>query len=75
MASITTTRPASAAPASRDWLRVSKRTLGYGVLLFFAFLYLMPFLLALSASFKTRAEVAASPLALMPAEITTAAWQ
>ena len=76
MASTTTTPPSiSASTSPRDWTKISKRALGYGVLLFFAFLYLMPFLLALSASFKTRAEVAASPLTLMPAEVTTAAWQ
>jgi multiple sugar transport system permease protein len=56
----------------------SKRTgrlFFYAILLFFAFLYLMPFLLAVSASFKTRAEVAANPLGLIPDETTLAAWQ
>ncbi len=55
--------------------RRTRRMLGYAVLLFFAFLYLMPFLLAISASFKTRAEVAANPLGLVPADVTTAAWE
>ena len=55
--------------------RSTRRLLGYGVLLFFAFLYLMPFLLAVSASFKTRAEVAVNPLGLIPDEPTVAAWQ
>jgi multiple sugar transport system permease protein len=55
--------------------RQVRRLLGYAVLLFFAFLYLMPFLLAVSASFKTRAEVAANPLGLIPDVPTTAAWE
>lgn len=55
--------------------RRGRRLLGYAVLLFFAFLYLMPFLLAISASFKTRAEVAANPLGLIPDEVTLAAWE
>jgi multiple sugar transport system permease protein len=56
-------------------VRSIRRFLGYGVLLFFAFIYLMPFLLAVSASFKTRAEVAANPLGLIPDDATMAAWQ
>ncbi len=52
-----------------------RRAIFYAVLLFFAFLYLMPFLLAISASFKTRAEVAASPLVLLPDVPTIAAWE
>jgi multiple sugar transport system permease protein len=55
--------------------RRSRRLLGYAILLFFAFLYLMPFLLAISASFKTRAEVAANPLGLIPDEATLQAWE
>ncbi|MFP4311282.1 MAG: carbohydrate ABC transporter permease [Nitriliruptoraceae bacterium] len=55
--------------------RRTRRLIGYGVLLVFAFLYLMPFLLAISASFKTRAEVAANPLGLIPDEATLQAWQ
>jgi multiple sugar transport system permease protein len=55
--------------------RRSRRMLGYAILLFFAFLYLMPFLLAISASFKTRAEVAANPLGLIPDEATLQAWE
>lgn len=53
----------------------TRRLIFYAILLFFAFLYLMPFLLAISASFKTRAEVAASPLGLIPIEPTLAAWE
>lgn len=67
---------ASAPPATRSALNKRvRRLLGYAVLLFFAFLYLMPFLLAISASFKTRAETAAAPLALIPGEPTLTAWQ
>jgi multiple sugar transport system permease protein len=52
----------------------ARRLVFYAILLFFAFLYLMPFLLAISASFKTRAEVAANPLGLIPEAPTLAAW-
>jgi len=55
--------------------RNGKRLLGYGVLLFFAFLYLMPFVLSISASLKTRAEVAALPLGIIPQQVTLAAWE
>ncbi len=52
-----------------------RRYLGYAVLLFFAFLYLMPFVLAISASFKTRAEVASNPLGVIPDAATLDAWR
>jgi multiple sugar transport system permease protein len=59
----------------RELTKRTKRLIFYAILLFFAFLYLMPFILAVSASFKTRAEVAANPLGVIPDEPTLAAWQ
>jgi multiple sugar transport system permease protein len=75
MATTTSTPVVSGRTGLDRMTRRSRRMLGYAVLLFFAFLYLMPFLLAVSASFKTRAEVASNPLGLIPDEATLQAWQ
>ncbi|MGN6302768.1 MAG: carbohydrate ABC transporter permease [Angustibacter sp.] len=40
--------------------------LGYAVLLFFALVYLFPFLVQVATSFKTQADAAAHPLSLVP---------
>jgi multiple sugar transport system permease protein len=55
-------------PAAARWV-------GYVVLLGFALLYLLPFLLELANSFKTDPDAAAHPLALVPASPSTAAYQ
>jgi multiple sugar transport system permease protein len=57
------------------WYRTGKRIAGYSVLIFFAMLFVMPFALAISASFKSRPEAAANPLSLIPAEPTLRAYQ
>jgi multiple sugar transport system permease protein len=57
------------------WRRIGKRVLGYGILILFASMFIFPFMLALAASFKTRAEAAQSPLSLIPAEPTTRAYE
>jgi multiple sugar transport system permease protein len=76
MAAVTAPAPKLARDEQRkDLSKRAKRLIFYAILLFFAFLYLMPFLLAVSASFKTRAEVAANPLGIVPNEPTLAAWQ
>jgi multiple sugar transport system permease protein len=76
MAAVTAPTPELSHDRDRSELtKRTKRLLFYAILLFFAFLYLMPFLLAVSASFKTRAEVAANPLGIIPIEPTLAAWQ
>jgi multiple sugar transport system permease protein len=72
MAAATATAPRLVRSAAN---KRTRRLLGYALLLFFAFLYLMPFLLAVAASFKTRAEVQANPLGLIPDVPTLAAWQ
>ncbi|MDQ3224262.1 MAG: hypothetical protein M3Q75_12455, partial [Gemmatimonadota bacterium] len=36
------------------WQRIGKRVVGYGILIFFAMLFVAPFLIALSNSLKTR---------------------
>lgn len=57
------------------WYRLGKRVLGYGVLLFFAAMFIAPFALALANSFKPRPETLASPLALIPDEPTLRAYE
>lgn len=57
------------------WYRIGKRLLGYAVLVFFAAMFILPFAMALANSFKSRAEVAASPLTLIPDEPTLRAYE
>lgn len=53
----------------------TKRTISYGVLTFFALIYLGPFLLSIATSFKTSAGSLASPLSPIPNPVSTAAWK
>ena len=53
----------------------TKRTISYGVLTFFALIYIGPFLLALATSFKTSPNSLADPLNLIPNPVSTAAWR
>ncbi|MGH9247181.1 MAG: carbohydrate ABC transporter permease [Acidimicrobiales bacterium] len=72
--------PEPAAGAAREsgqplWRRVSKRVLGYAVLGAAALAFLVPFVLALATSFKTRPDAAQNPLSFIPQPITLEAWQ
>jgi len=69
--------PATSVSEARQpkWVRLIKRILGYATLIAFALMFIMPFALAISASFKSRPEAAASPLSLIPAEPTLRAYQ
>jgi multiple sugar transport system permease protein len=53
----------------------AKRTMSYGVLLFFAMIYLGPFVLSLATSFKTSPDALARPLSLIPSPINLDAWR
>jgi multiple sugar transport system permease protein len=53
----------------------AKRTISYGVLLFFALIYLGPFVLSLATSFKTSPDALARPLSLIPNPISLDAWK
>ncbi len=53
----------------------AKRTMSYGVLLFFALIYLGPFFLSLATSFKTSPDALAHPLSLIPSPINLDAWR
>ncbi|MFF0729922.1 carbohydrate ABC transporter permease [Streptomyces sp. NPDC004134] len=51
------------------------RLVGYALVACLAMLYLLPFLLQISNSFKTEADAAADPLALWPSTPTTATYE
>lgn len=53
----------------------TKRTISYGVLTFFALIYLGPFLLSVATSFKTSADSLANPLSFVPSPLSGAAWK
>jgi multiple sugar transport system permease protein len=57
------------------WITVLKRTISYVLLTFFAFVYLGPFLLSISTSFKTSAGSINDPLGLIPNPFSTYAWK
>jgi multiple sugar transport system permease protein len=65
-----------AAPVAREprWRRVGKRVLGYAALIFFAFVFLFPFALAVITAFKTQPQAVQQPLALVPDPPTTRVW-
>ena len=52
-----------------------KKLAVYLALLFFALLYIYPFIVQLSTSFKTNGDAVANPLAIVPDPITAAAFQ
>ena len=55
--------------------RVSKRALGYSLLLLLALVYIMPFAIQIATSFKTDPDAAGNPLSLVPNPFTLAAWK
>src|SRR5690606_25002844 len=62
-------------PARRDSgraQRVATQIFGYGVLAFFALVFIYPFVIQLSNAFKTEPNAAANPLSPVPDPITTA---
>lgn len=57
------------------WYRLGKRLLGYSLLTGFALMFVLPFALAIAASFKSRPEARADPLGLIPEEPTLRAYE
>jgi multiple sugar transport system permease protein len=51
--------------------RVATRVLGYSILVFFALVFLYPFVIQLSSAFKTEPDAAANPLDPFPDPVTT----
>ena len=52
-----------------------KKVVVYAALLVFALIYIYPFVVQLSTSFKTNADAVANPLTIVPDPITTAAFE
>jgi multiple sugar transport system permease protein len=72
-----TTAPRRQTPVRRRtvWQRFHlSAVLSYGMLILFAIIYIYPFLVALSSSFKSDAEATASPLQLIPQDWSFAAY-
>ena len=72
-----TTRPSSRGDGGSVVARSSpvKKVLVYAALVVFAVIYIYPFIVQVSTSFKTNADAVANPLAIIPDPITTAAFQ
>ncbi|WP_238013048.1 carbohydrate ABC transporter permease [Dactylosporangium sp. AC04546] len=51
-----------------------RRALRYGILIFFAVIFIYPFVLSFATSFKSRPEVASSPVIPWPQAFDTRAW-
>src|SRR5688572_13126343 len=51
--------------------RIATRVFGYGVLAFFALVFIYPFVIQLTSAFKTEPNAAANPLSPVPDPITT----
>ena len=64
--------PARSGPASRT---LASRFLGYAILIFFAIVFIYPFVIQIANSFKSEADAAANPLSPIPQPFTTASMQ
>lgn len=54
--------------------RSIKKLVVYTLLIFFALVYVLPFMIQLVTAFKTNADAVNNPLSLIPKPFTTAAW-
>ena len=54
---------------------LASRFLGYAILVFFALVFIYPFVIQIANSFKTEADAAANPLSPIPQPFTTASMQ
>ena len=54
----------------RSWSRPLKAIFSYGILFLLAAMFIYPFLLAISTSFKTLPEIALNPVGLIPQTCT-----
>ena len=55
--------------------RVSKRALGYTLLIVLALVYIVPFAIQIATTFKTDPDATGNPLSLVPNPFTLTAWQ
>nr|WP_269936544.1 carbohydrate ABC transporter permease [Arthrobacter sp. HY1533] len=68
------TQASARQPKRRSRLFLSSTSLLYAVLIAIAVIYIAPFLISIATSFKSDAEAASDPLALVPSTWTTAAY-
>jgi multiple sugar transport system permease protein len=74
-ATLTKLQPVHAAGHQTAWQRLRlSAILSYGMLILFAVVYIYPFLIALSGSFKTDADATNNPLQLLPSTWSFAAY-
>lgn len=52
-----------------------RRVLGYGALIFFAIIYIAPFVITVATSFKTDPQATTQPLTPIPSPATLSAWK
>ena len=74
---MTTVTDTIARPADeeRAWVRPLKAILSYGILFLLAAMFIYPFLLAISTSFKTLPEIAVNPVSLIPQTFTLEGYE
>ncbi len=65
--------PPGRRPPTARWMTTT--SLVYALLVALAVVYIFPFLISISTSFKTTADAAGNPLSLVPATFTTAAYE
>lgn len=75
MTTYSTTDTATRSTGERTWVRPLKAILSYGILFLLAAMFIYPFLLAISTSFKTLPEIAANPVRLIPETFTLEGYQ
>ena len=69
------TTPIPLAVGERAWLRPLKALISYGILFLLAAMFIYPFLLAISTSFKTLPEINQNPIGLIPQTFTLEGYQ
>ena len=68
-------RPRGPRPRRRPARRVATRIVGYAILIFFALVFIYPFVIQLASSFKTEPDAAANPLSPVPDPLTTDSFE
>lgn len=63
------------AAGERAWVRPVKAIFSYGILILLAAMFIYPFLLAISTSFKTLPEINQNPVSLIPETFTLEGYQ
>jgi multiple sugar transport system permease protein len=61
--------------SARSYQPSYRRVIGYAVLVFFALIFIFPFVITIATSFKTDSDATLHPLSLVPHPPTLAAWK